>query len=142
MPSSNRTADRSVRATAIRFLAAVAAIAALGVGVHLLREATQSTHYRTSPDSRLRVVVESRRNRAEPTLTTADLTLAHLTMCRLEVSSVIDGGLDELSGDRFAVVLSPALDSTDRKQFRGCVEDWNVDRNQMRVISMEEYQGP
>lgn len=130
------------RAPVLRVLVIVATIAALGVGVHLLREHTQSTHYRTSADSRLRVVVESHRNGAEPTVTMADLTLAHLTMCRLEVSSGLDGGLERLSQHRFAVVLSPALDSTDRKQFRGCVEDWNVDRNLMRVISMDEYVAP
>jgi hypothetical protein len=123
-------------------VAIVVLVAAFGVGLHLLREATQSTHYRTSPDSRLRVVVESHRNGANSTLTLADLTLAHLSLCRLDVSSSIDGGLEEVSPRRFAVVLSPALDSTDRKQFRGCVEDWNVDRNLMSVVSMEEYQVP
>jgi hypothetical protein len=122
----------------------VTAIAALGVGVHLLREATQSTHYRTSADSRLRVVVESRRNGAEPSLTLAELTGTHLAMCRLRVASDLEGGLEPVPRHpgRFEVVLSPALDSTDRKEFQGCIEDWNVDRNLVRVISMEEYRVP
>jgi hypothetical protein len=124
----------------LRPLVVVAVVATLGVGVHLLREATQSTHYRTSPDSRLEVVVEARSNRAEPTQTLEELTLAHLSMCRLEVAADLDGGLRTLPDrtDRFAVVLAPALDSTDRKQFQGCVEDWNVDHHLVRVVSMRE----
>lgn len=81
VPSSPR-GDRMSRAPVVRALVVVATIAALGVGVHLLREHTQSTHSAPSADSRLRVVVESHRNGAEPTLTMADLTMAHLTMCR------------------------------------------------------------
>jgi len=122
----------------------VVAIAALGMGLHLLREATQSTHYRTSADSRLRVVVESRRNGAERSVTLAELTMTHLAMCRLRVSSDLEGGLEPvpLHPGRFEVVLSPALDSTDRREFQGSLEDWNVERNLVRVISMEEYRVP
>lgn len=129
-----------IRSAVFRGLAVVALLFAIGLGVHLLREATESTHYRTSPDSRLRVVVEARRRRAEPSQDLTELTMAHLVMCRLEVASDIAGGLERLPGrpDRFAIVLSPALDSTDRKQFVGCVEDWNVDHHLVRVVSMEE----
>ena len=80
-----------MRAIATRVLVVVVVAATLGLAVHLLREATQSTHYRTSPDSRLRVVVESQSNRAEPTQTLAELTEAHLSMCRLEVAADIEG---------------------------------------------------
>lgn len=132
------------RATLFRAFGVAALAIAFGVGVHLLREATQSTHYRTSPDSRLRVVLEAHRNEAEPSATLAELTMAHLSMCRLEVASRIEGGLVPVPPNpaRFAVVLAPALDSTDRKQFQGCMEDWNVDRNLLRVISMEEFRVP
>ena len=37
------------------------------------------------------------------------------------------------------LIFSPALDQTDRKQFRGCVEDWQVDNHLLRVRSMQEY---
>lgn len=133
-----------MRAAGLRALAAVVLVAALGTAVHLLREATQSTHYRTSPDSRLVVVVEARSNRAEPTQSLAELTAAHLSTCRLEVAADIDGAVEPVAGtdDRFRVVLSPALDSTDRKQFEGCVEDWYLDHLLARVVSMEDGGAP
>lgn len=117
------------------------AVAFLGLGIYGLREATQSRHEVMHPDSRLRVVVEGRSNRSEPAQTTEAALRAHLRFCELEVGSRIQGDLQPVAGEsnHFVAVFAPALDGTDRKQFRGCVEDWVVDNHLVDVISMEEY---
>lgn len=118
----------------------VGAVTLVLVGVYLLREATMSTHYATGPDSRLRVVVESSHNRSERSSTLGELTEAHVSLCGLEVDAEREGEVRPVAGrdDRFAVVLRPALDSSDRKQYKGCLEDWVVDHHQIRVVSMTE----
>lgn len=109
-------------------------------GVYLLREATMSTHDGTGADSRLVVVVEASSNRAEPGVTLEHLAEALLNTCALEVSRTIDDPVEPVAGtdDRFAVSLEPALDSTDRKQYQGCLEDWSVDHLRLHVVSMTD----
>jgi hypothetical protein len=114
-------------------------------GVYLLREATMSTHYETGADTRLVVVVQASSNRAEPGVTLEAMTENQLGTCALEVSRSRGGEMEPVTGtdDRFSVTLQPALDSTDRKQYQGCVEDWAVDNLRLRVVSMtnEEERG-
>lgn len=112
---------------------------ALG-GVHLLREATMSTHYETGADTRLVVVVEASSNRAEPGTTLDELAEAQVSTCVLEVSTNRDGEVEPVPGtdDRFSFTLRPSLDSTDRKQYRGCLEDWSVDHLRLHVVSMTD----
>jgi hypothetical protein len=43
--------------------------------------------------------------------------------------------VEAVGEDRFRAVLSPALDETNRRQFRGCVEDWTVDQLQTDELS-------
>lgn len=121
------------------FLRAGAVVVILG-GVYVLRDATMSTHYATGPDTRLRVVVESAHNRSERSSTLEELTEAHLAVCGLEVNAEREGEVRPVPGtdDHFAVLLRPALDSSDRKQYRGCLEDWVVDHHQIRVVSMTD----
>lgn len=113
-------------------------------GVYLLREATMSTHYDTSPDSRLEVVVRASSNRAEPGVTLLQAAAAQIDSCALEVSARRVGDLRVVEADagRLAVTLQPALDSTDRKQYRGCLQDWSVDHLLVRVESMEDREAP
>jgi hypothetical protein len=111
-------------------------------GVWHLKGATQSTHYETGEDTRLDVVVRAAANRAEPGRTLDELAEAQVTACVLEVAARVDGdtGLMPVAGtdDEFTFTLRPALDSTDRKQYRGCVEDWSVDHLRLDVLSMED----
>ncbi len=120
-------------------LVATLTVVVLG-GVYLLREATMSTHYDTSPESRLEVVVRASSNRAEPGVTLIQAAAAQIDSCALEVSARRLGDLRVVDADagRLAVTLQPALDSTDRKQYRGCLEDWSVDHLLVRVESMED----
>ena len=120
-------------------LGSVLVVVVLG-GVHLLREATMSTHYATGSDTRLVVVVEASSNRAEPGTTIDELAEAQVSTCILEVSANRDGEVERVAGSagRFSVTLRPSLDSTDRKQYEGCLEDWSVDHLRLRVVSMTD----
>lgn len=120
-------------------MGSVLVVVVLG-GVYLLREATMSTHYATGADTRLVVVVEASSNRAEPGTTLDELAEAQVSTCVLEVSTNRDGEVERVPGtdDRFSFTLRPALDSTDRKQYEGCLEDWSVDHLRLRVVSMTD----
>ena len=68
--------------------------------------------------------------------TLAEMVEAQLLTCRLEVTS--DGPIEPLGDGRFRAVLVPALDQTNRRQFRGCVEDFVTDHLQIDVIEFNE----
>jgi hypothetical protein len=127
-----------VTATWRRSLVGIALVLAVVVGVHVLRQATMSTHYATGADTRLVVVVDAAANRPEHGVTLAGMTEAQVGVCALEVSRTADVRPVEGTDDRFTVTLQPALDSTDRKQFGGCVEDWAVDHLRLDVTSMTD----
>ena len=123
-----------------RMAMGLAAIALLGAGVIAMRRATLSTHYRQDPRSTIRVVVEVRSKGAEPSQTLDELAEAQLIMCRLEVKSDPVGEVTTVSRTprRYAIVLRPGLDSTDRKQYEGCIEDWTIDHQLVHVVSMTD----
>jgi hypothetical protein len=119
---------------AIGVLVAAGLVAAV-VG---LRDATLSTHQPSPPGSEVAVVVRSSAHGAEPGQTLSELTEALLLVCRLEVTSDPTGPLEDLGHGRFRTILRPALDRSNRRQFRGCVEDWRVDQLRVDVESMED----
>ena len=103
-----------------------------------LREATLSTHEPVAPSSRIELVVAARAKGGEPTQSLAEMTEAQLLACRLEVNSDLTRPLEEIERSRFRAVLSPSMDDTDRRQFRGCLENWAVDHLQLDVIRLTE----
>ena len=106
------------------------------VAVLALREATLSTHDRVAPDSQTEVVVTARTRGAEQNQTLAEMVEAVLSTCRLEVASDLTGPVVAIGPNRFRTVLAPALDQTNRRQFRGCVEDWTLDQVLVDVVSV------
>ena len=104
-------------------------------GVLALREATLSTHEPVVPGSTTEVRFEAASRHGERGQTLDEMVHALVLTCRLEVSSDLVGEVEALGEDRFAAVLSPALDETNRRQFRGCVEDWTVDQLQTDELS-------
>lgn len=125
-----------MRLASLRVLGAVTGLLVVAGAVHVLREATMSTHYDTGPDSRVTVVVRAEQNRAEAGVTLAAAATAQMDLCGLEVGR--SGEVRPVPGtdDRFRVILTPALDSTDRKQYGGCLEDWAVDHLRLHVVSV------
>jgi hypothetical protein len=109
---------------------------AIGVaGISALREATLSTHEPvTEPSTDL--VISAKSHNAEQGQTLDEMVEAQLLTCRLEVSSDFEGPIEPLGDGRFHAVLVPALDETNRRQFRGCVEDFLIDGLQIDVDEM------
>jgi hypothetical protein len=103
------------------------------IGVFALREATLSTHQPVTADE-MELVVSARTHGGERGQTLAEMVEAQLLMCRLEVTSDLAGPIESLGGGLFRVALRPAMDQTNRRQFRGCVEDFVTDHLQIDVI--------
>jgi hypothetical protein len=106
------------------------------VGVFALREATLSTHSPVDPDSRVELVLDARSRHREAGQTLPEMVEALVLTCRLEVSSDVAGPIRAEGDGRFRAVLQPALDETNRKQLRGCLEDWTIDSVQADVVSL------
>lgn len=110
------------------------------LGVGALREATLSTHQPVPADSEIALVVQAEARGAEPGQTLAEMVDAQVTECRLEVPSDVDGPVTDLGDGRFRAVLVPSMDETNRRQFRGCLEDWNIDHVRIDVVELEEIE--
>ena len=109
---------------------------AIGVaGVLALREATLSTHEEVAGRG-MELVVSARTRGGEPSQTLAEMVEAQLLTCRLEVSSDVDGPIEPLGDGQFRLVLVPAMDHTNQRQFRGCVEDFITDHLQINVLEL------
>ena len=102
-----------------------------------LREATLSTHEAVAGRG-MELVVSAKTKGGEQGQTLAEMVEAQLLTCRLEVTSDLDGPIEPLGDGRFRAVLVPAMDQTNRRQFRGCVEDFVTDHLQIDVIELDE----
>ncbi|MGH8984284.1 MAG: hypothetical protein ACRDY6_10485 [Acidimicrobiia bacterium] len=110
----------------------------LGVGVVAvlaLREATLSTHQQVT-GSGMELVVSAKSKGGEKTHRLPEMVEAQLLTCRLEVTSDLDGPIERLDSKRFRAVLDRPLDQTNRRQFRGCVEDFIIDHLQVDVVEL------
>jgi hypothetical protein len=110
------------------------------VAVLALREATLSTHQPVTGRGMELVVSAKTKGSGEKSQTLSEMVEAQLLSCRLEVNSDIDGPIERLGDGRYRAVLVPALDETNRRQFRGCLEDWIVDHLQVDVVELSEIQ--
>lgn len=117
---------------AIRLLAVAIAV----VGVMALRDATLSTHQAMDPHSRMELVVRASTHRGEAGQSLDEMVEALLLTCRLEVSADLRGPVRAEGDGRFRAVLQPDLDRTDRRQLRGCIEDWTVDQLRVDVVEV------
>lgn len=123
----------------LRTAAALVAVALLGAGVWQLRSATMSTHQTVDPDSQLVVTIDVDTRQAEGGRSAIEMAAAKVAMCRLEVRHAdTTGPLEQHDDSRLRFVLQPSLDHTDRRQLRGCLEDWNVDHLRVDVVDMQE----
>jgi hypothetical protein len=127
--------------TALRLMLAVVGVAIGVVAVVALREATLSTHEHVAPDSEIELVVDGRTKGAEPGQTLSEMVHAQVLTCRLEVNSDLVGPIESEGGGRFRAVLTPSMDESNRRQFRGCLEDWVIDQVQLDVIRLEDVGG-
>lgn len=105
------------------------------VAVLALREATLSTHEPVTGEE-MELVVSANTKGGERNQTLPEMVEAQLQTCRLEVTSDLAGPIEPLGDGRFRAVLTPAMDETNRRQFRGCVEDFMIDHVQINVIQL------
>jgi hypothetical protein len=129
-----------LRRAAITTVLGLVGLAVGAVMVSLLREATLSTHQPVSPYSQVEVTVHARVHNTERNQTLGEAVEAQLLTCRLEVASDVIKRQSEpeptATEGEFTVVMQPALDQTNRRQFKGCVEDFVIDGLQMDVVEM------
>ena len=119
------------------------ALSAVGLGIGVaavlaLREATLTTHAPVDPDSRIELVLAAESRGGEDNQSLPEMVEAVVLACRLEVSSDVDGGIRDLGDGRFAATLVPSLDESNRRQLRGCLEDWVVDHVRLEVLRLDE----
>jgi hypothetical protein len=72
----------------------------------------------------------------EPNQTLSEMVEAQLLACRLEVESDLARPIERVGDGRYRAALVPALDESNRRQFRGCVEDWIIDHVQVEVVEL------
>jgi hypothetical protein len=101
-----------------------------------LREATLSTHQPVPEGSRTRVVLEAKTEGGERGQALEEMVEAVLLTCRLEVSSDVAEPTITRGDGVFEADLVPALDETNARQLRGCLEDWTIDHLRVDVISV------
>jgi hypothetical protein len=108
------------------------------VSVLALREATLSTHEGVPPRSTTEVQFEATSRGGERGQSLTEMVQALVQTCRLEVTSDMVRPVETLDDGRYRALLRPALDQTNRRQFRGCVEDWTVDHLQTDELSFTD----
>jgi hypothetical protein len=119
-----------------RVVLAVVGIAVGVGGVLALREATLSTHQRIGPDSKSVVVLDAWTRHGERDQTLFEMVEAILQACRLQVGRSDVVRIDHDGGHRFEAELRRGLDQTNRRQLRGCLEDWTLDYVRVDVLSL------
>jgi hypothetical protein len=105
------------------------------VGILVLRGATLSTHEAVAA-AQTELLMSADTHAGEANQTLPEMVEAQLKTCRLEVTSDVEGPIEELEDGHFRAVLVPALDETNRRQFRGCMEDWLIDGVRINVVEM------
>lgn len=131
----------AARSLGLKVLAWVVSALAVFVAIMALRSQTLSTHYAVPPESQMEVVVDADTRAGESSQSLHELAMAQVLSCRLEVQAdAVDDRIEPIEGDhtRFRFLLQPSLDKTDRRQFRGCIEDWRIDHLRLRVVEMVE----
>jgi hypothetical protein len=112
---------------------------AVGIlGVAALREATLSTHQPVDPESQTELVLTADSRGAESSQSLSELVDAQVRMCRLEINSDVVGEIAPQGDHEFRAVLRPSMDETNRRQFRGCIEDWLIDHVRLNVIELRD----
>lgn len=120
----------------VRVLGGAVALVLAVAGIIALRDATLSTHQPMDPESRIELVLRLAESGGEARQTAEEMAEALILVCRLEVNADPVGPVRSLGTGRFSVVLTPSMDKTDQRQFRGCIEDFTIDHIRADVESL------
>ena len=122
----------------VAILAGAVGLAIGMLAVLSLREATLSTHHRVADGSQTELIVSARARGAETTQSLEEIVEAQVQACRLEVNSDVVGEIAATDEGHFRAVLRPSMDETNRRQFRGCLEDWLIDHVRLDVVTLQD----
>jgi hypothetical protein len=119
---------------------AVLVVALVAVGVRWAVDNTLSRHTDAVPGSTMVLTLRGERQSAAEH-DEAELVEAVVAMCQLEVGGMADpDSLRLVDDDRdlYEVVFAPALDDSDRRQLKGCIQDLRIDHFRATVVAMEQ----
>lgn len=120
-----------------RVLLAMLGFVAAGVGVVQMAELTMTRREPVPPHSRMAVELRAH-TKGYTAHSRLQMTRSLFMACRLKTNSAaLEEGFRELRPDTFRFVLQPALDDSDRRELRGCLEDARIDQLQLDVRSIE-----
>ena len=108
------------------------------IGVLALREATLSTHRKVTEAARTTIVIEAEIKGTEHNQTldeTVEAIAGRLPPRGQLRSRGRPAAVRRRRSTRRA--SCPALDESNRRQFRGCLEDWTLDHLLVDVLSLE-----
>lgn len=114
-------------------LIALGCLVLAALGVVKMAELTMTRHEAVPAGSRMEVVVEAY-TKGHSGFTRLQMSRALFMACRLLTNSaVVEEDFRRLAPDTFRFVLTPALDDSDQRQLRGCLEDARLDQLQLDV---------
>jgi hypothetical protein len=87
-------------------------------------------------DSKSVVVLDAWVRHGEQGQTLFEMVEAVLMACRLQVGRSDVTSIRQDSEHRFEAELRRGLDQTNRRQLRGCLEDWTLDYVRVDVLSL------
>jgi len=119
-------------------LAALLGIGIVAAGVDALQDAAESRHDPRPPGTVIELVVDASIHRSERGQTLAERVEAKILSCRLEVRSDLAEPIRSGHDGRFVARLTPSMDASNRRQFRGCLEDWTIEHVKMDVVRLAE----
>lgn len=94
-----------------------------------------SRHTPSDPSSRMEVLVRARPHNDD--IDVADATETLFAVCLLEARSRhTDRDVRRVDERTWSFRIRPALDESDQRQLRGCLEDARIDRYQADVVEM------
>ena len=118
---------------------ALVLVALFGLMVKWAVDNTLTRHEEVAPGSSLVLTIRGERE-DDAEHERHELVEALVTMCQLEVNSVVDSdSIRTVDEDRgiYSATFQPALDKADQRQLRGCLEDLRIDHFRAWVQSME-----
>lgn len=116
-------------------LIGLAFVAAVGVMIPVVAEATMSKPTPVPPESRMEIVLQADVSH-ETYNSKVEMVRSLFSACRLQVPTDPQEGRFEQVRDRFRFVIQPALNESDRRQFRGCLEDLKLQHLEVDVLWM------
>lgn len=117
-------------------IAILLVLAAAGVGIPVLADATISRRTDPIPGWRMEMVVDASVSH-EPMNSVEEMTRSLFRICRLQVPvSVLEDRFSEVGEARYRFVIEPALNDSDKRQLHGSLEDMRVQHLQVDVLEI------